>query len=66
VFKKDDYVYLLKQPTKGKLDKQYTGPYKIIETLENNNVKIAISDRKVKVVQSDKLKICKTKSTKRL
>jgi len=32
VFKKDDYVYLLKQPTKGKLDKQYTEPYKIIET----------------------------------
>jgi len=29
VFKKDDYVYLLKQLTKDKLDKQHTGPYKI-------------------------------------
>jgi len=65
VFKKDDYIYLLKQPTKGKLDKQYAGPYKIIETLENNNIRIAISDRKVKVVHSDKLKICKTRPTER-
>jgi len=64
VFKKDDYVYLLKQPTKGKLDKQYTGPYKIIETLENNNIKIAISDGKVKVVHRDKLKIYKIRPSR--
>jgi len=42
VFKEDDYVYLLKEPMKGKCDKQYTGTYKIIETLENNNIKIVI------------------------
>jgi len=65
VFKKDGYVYLLKEPMKGKHGKQYTGPYKNIEALENNNIKIAISDRKVRVVHSDKLKICKTQPTER-
>jgi len=59
MFKKD--VYLLKEPTKGKLDKQYTGPYKIIESLKNNNIKIAISDRRVRILDSDKLNIYRTR-----
>jgi len=67
VFKKDMYVYLLKELMKGKFDKYYTGPYKNIETLKSylkfNNIKIGINDKKVKIVQSDKLKICKTRPT---
>jgi len=37
-FSKDDYIYLLKEPSKGKFDEQHKGPYKILETLGNNNV----------------------------
>jgi len=54
VFKKDDYVYLFKKPTKGKFDKQYVASYKIIEILENNNIRIAISVKKIRIVHSDK------------
>jgi len=61
-FKEDHYVYLLKEPSKSKFDKQYTGPYKILEILENN-VKLAISDKRIKIVHSDKLRISKTQST---
>jgi len=39
-------MYLLKEPLKGKFDEQYKGPYKILEILGNNNVKLAISDKK--------------------
>jgi len=56
---KDDYAYLLKEPSKGIFDEQYRGPYKILETLGNNNVKLAISNKRTRIVHSDKLKICK-------
>lgn len=54
-FKLGQLVYLLKEPT-HKLENQYTGPYRIIETLENNNVKIAINTRANRIVHTDKLK----------
>jgi len=42
VFKKDDYVYLLKEPLRVKFDEQYKESYKI---LENHNIKLAISNK---------------------
>jgi len=59
VFNKDDYVYLLKEPLKIKLNLQYKGSYKVLEILESNNVKLAISDKRTRIVHSDKLKICR-------
>ncbi|KAL6416698.1 hypothetical protein ACFW04_013222 [Cataglyphis niger] len=55
-FKVGTNVYLLREPTKGKLGDQYIGPYKITEILGNNNVKIAISRHKTRIVHADKLK----------
>jgi len=52
-FNKHDYVYLLKEPLKGKFDEQCKRPYKILEILEilgNNNVKLAISGQKLYIV----------------
>lgn len=54
-FKVGDLVLLLKEPTK-KLEDQYVGPYEIIEILDNNNVKIRINAKTIKIVHSDKLK----------
>lgn len=50
-----DYVYLLKEPRKGKFDAQYSGPYRVIENLGNHNFKIKIKSGS-KVVHSNKLK----------
>jgi hypothetical protein len=55
-FRAGDYVYLLKEPSKGKLGDQYVGPYRIINLLDNHNVKIAISRIKTRIVHEDKLK----------
>lgn len=55
-FKLGDGVYLLKEPNKEKRGDQYTGPYKIIKLLKNNNVKIAISNYKTRTAHEDKLK----------
>jgi len=41
-FKQCDYVYLLKEPLKSKFDEQYKGSYKILETLDNNNVRLEV------------------------
>jgi transposase InsO family protein len=54
-FKVGNHAYLLKEPSKGKLDDQYTGPYEIIEVLGNNNVKLQIGNR-TRIVHIDKLK----------
>lgn len=54
-FKQGQLVYLLKEPT-HKLGNQYSGPYRILEMLRNNNVKLAISARTTRVVHTDKLK----------
>jgi len=61
VFKKYYVVlkkYLLKNSLKDKFDKQYKGLYQILEILRNNKVKLAISDKRKKIVNSDKLKKC--------
>lgn len=41
-FKTGDSIYLLKEPSKGKFSDQYTGPYKVLEILQNQNVKIEV------------------------
>ena len=58
-FKVNDQVFLLKEPNKGKMTNQYVGPYTIIKVLPRNNVVIRISDKKTRVVHTDKLKIVK-------
>ena len=62
-FKVGNYVYLLKEPNKGKLRDQYTGPYRIISTLGNHNVKLALSKHKTKIVHEDKLKMAPQRSS---
>ena len=49
-------MFLLKEPFKGKFATQYSGPYRVIELLPNNNVKILI-DNRTRVVHEDKLKV---------
>ncbi|KMQ86430.1 enzymatic polyprotein endonuclease reverse, partial [Lasius niger] len=39
-FKTGDRVYLIKEPIKGKLGDQYSGPYRILEVMPKNNIKI--------------------------
>ena len=56
-FQKGDRVYLLKEPNRDKLGDQYVGPYEIIEVLDRNNVKLAISSNKNKTVHIDKIKL---------
>lgn len=56
-FHAGNFVYLLKEPTKGKLDAQYSGPYKILKILPNNNVKLEISRDRQRVVHADKIKL---------
>jgi len=53
VFNKDNYVYLLKESLKDKFDEQYKGPYKILEILGNNNIKLSISDKRTRIVHSE-------------
>jgi len=55
-FKVGTNVFLLKEPRKGKFAAQYVGPYKIIEILPLNNVKILVKNRP-HVVHIDKLKL---------
>lgn len=58
-FKPGDQVFLLKEPT-HKLGDQYKGPYRILEILDNNNVKLRITNSLNRTVHIDKLKICPT------
>lgn len=55
-FDPGDNVFLLKEPRKGKFDDQYTGPYKVLEVLSHNNVKILFHNRP-RIVHVDKLKL---------
>jgi transposase InsO family protein len=55
-FKIGDYVFLLKEPKKGKFSAHYIGPYEITEILPSNNAKIMI-DNKPRIVHIDKLKL---------
>lgn len=59
-FKVGDYIFLLKEPLKGKLSAQYTGPYEIIQILPRCNVKLKISNSKTKIVHMNKIKIART------
>jgi len=56
IFNTDDYVYLLKQPQKVKLDNQYVGPFVILDKTDNHIVKLAIEKKRTKIVHEDKLK----------
>lgn len=51
-----DSVFLLKGGKIHKHEDQYTGPYKIIETYPDGNVKIEISPTKFQVVHCNRLK----------
>ena len=55
-FKQGDHVFLLKEPAKGKFSDQYIGPFEVLETLPNNNIKILFKNSS-RVVHADKLKI---------
>jgi hypothetical protein len=50
-------VYLFKEPQKNKLSDQYTGPHKVLEIRDKNNVKIDLGNNKIKIVHIDKLKL---------
>lgn len=52
-----DSVYLLKEPTSGKLGDQYTGPHVILEKLGERNVRITLNNRRTKIVHENKLKL---------
>ena len=52
----ETYVYLLKEPKRGKFSDQYSGPYRILEILSMNNVKIDFKG-KPRVVHMNKLKL---------
>lgn len=54
-FKVGSYVYLLREPKKGKFSAQYKGPYPIVELLPHNNIKILLHDSP-RIVHADKLK----------
>ena len=49
-------VYMLKEPRKNKLADQYVGPFRIIELLPRNNVRLRISAKRTRVVHCDKIK----------
>jgi len=57
--KAGDFVYLQKEPLKGKLSDQYTGSYEILEILPLNNVKINVKG-KPRVVHQDKVKLSRS------
>lgn len=60
-FKPGDLVYLIKEPRKGKLDRQYTGPHRIVQVYENQNAKIEYKNS-TRIVHKNKLKPAKTPS----
>ena len=55
-FKVEDYVFLLKGPKPNKLGDQYTGPHKILEIINNNNIKIEIN-KQHKIVHINRVRI---------
>ncbi|KAL7291593.1 hypothetical protein TKK_0014634 [Trichogramma kaykai] len=54
-FKPGDYIFLL-SGLKGKKHNQYSGPFEILEVLQNNNVRLQIKN-KSKVVHADRIRI---------
>ena len=55
-FQVGTYVFLLKEPAKGKFSDQYTGPHEVIEILPPCNVKILVKN-KPRIVHVNKLKL---------
>ena len=55
-FKLGDYVYLLKGPKPNKFGDHYTGPHKILEIIDNTNIRISIN-KTSKVVHANRLRI---------
>lgn len=55
-FQPDDYVYVLKEPRKGKLDAQYVGPYRVLANLGKHNIKILIKGKR-RVIHANRLKL---------
>ncbi|CAK9813916.1 Retrovirus-related Pol polyprotein from transposon 412 [Anthophora plagiata] len=62
-FSVGDHVLLLKEPTKGKFDSQYTGPHVIIDKLSDCNVKLRLDNGRTKIVHVNKLKHVRTTTT---
>lgn len=51
-----DSVWLLKGPKGHKFDNQYSGPFLVLNTWENGNVKIQINNAQSKIVHSNRLR----------
>lgn len=54
-FQINDQVFLLKEPKKGKLGDQYSGPHTITDILPNGNIKILVKG-KLKIVHANKIR----------
>ena len=54
-YKIGDWIWLLK-PRREKLEPQYSGPYQVIEILKNNNMKIAINSKQIKIIHMNRVK----------
>lgn len=55
-FKLGDYVFLQSGPTPGKFGNHYSGPYKILEIINNINIKIQMG-KENKIVHANRLRI---------
>ena len=64
-----DYVFLLKGPKPGKFGDHYTGPHKILEVINKNNVKIQFKGSR-KIVHANRLRVshinCEVKIKKKV
>lgn len=56
-YKVGDRIYLLKPNKKHKFDDEYTGPYQIIEILNNNNIRIQITRNNTRIVHVNRTKL---------
>ena len=55
-FRIGDYVYLLKGPKPNKFGDHYTGPHKILETIDDVKVKISLGKTN-KIVHANRLRL---------
>lgn len=56
-FRIGDSAWLLKGGKIPKLEDQYTGPYVIVDTLRNGNIKIQLSPKRCKIVHANRLRL---------
>lgn len=54
--KEGDFVFLLKESIRRKFWDQYTGPYKVLKILPNNNIKILYRNT-TRIAHINKLKV---------